>query len=271
MNLVPDLSICLINRSGWMPLRMALQSFYDYYGHVSLEFFVVELGGKSGLAEKLGQYFPEVHLFEDPDSMNNAAAWNMAARLARGRYLAFWDENLVCKADCLPSLIGFMDDTPDAGAVGPSVLSPAGRAEPSCYRFPSVWRILKSSLLGRDWREIRHLHEHTVQEVDWLSCEAFILRRETLEDIGFFDEGYIDFFIGLDWCRRAAKKGWHVHFLPTARAQRLEGHENYGDVLGQMRSLGRFFWQKNSLLRALFFQNNEELGKKGILGQPPPR
>ena len=61
------------------------------------------------------------------------------------------------------------------------------------------------------------------QEVDWLVGAALLTRREVLDQVGGFDEGYFMYSEELDWQRRVKQAGWHVVYLPDAVITHYEG------------------------------------------------
>jgi len=204
--------------------------------------------GEDDLESKLGQQFPEVHLFEKQNDVCIETTLNSAIRLATGRYVALWDDDLLCRPDCLSVLLTFMDENSDVGVVGPRLKGVSGKVEFSCFRFPRVFNLFVSS----NWQDIRNVHQNTPQEVDWLSSSAFVFRRETLDDVGFIDEGYGEHHTALDWCYRAKKAGWHTHYIPAAGAERVECSESNrlrtpvspADWWSQTEGLLRFFRKK---------------------------
>lgn len=52
--------------------------------------------------------------------------------------------------------------------------------------------------------------------VDWAIGAALLIRREALDDAGFFDERFFMYVEDLEWCWRASRRGWEIHFEPAA-------------------------------------------------------
>jgi GT2 family glycosyltransferase len=51
---------------------------------------------------------------------------------------------------------------------------------------------------------------------DWLLGAFLLLRREMLEELGGFDEGFRLYGEDIDLCYRAAKAGWERWYVPQA-------------------------------------------------------
>jgi hypothetical protein len=62
-----------------------------------------------------------------------------------------------------------------------------------------------------------------VEVVDWVVGAALLVRRETLEQVGGFDEGYFMYSEELDWCHRARTAGWQVAYFSGAQVVHHEG------------------------------------------------
>jgi len=65
--------------------------------------------------------------------------------------------------------------------------------------------------------------EGEAQPVDWLVGAALLVRREALDQVGGFDEGYFMYSEELDWCRRAVTAGWKAAYFAGAQVVHLEG------------------------------------------------
>ena len=69
-------------------------------------------------------------------------------------------------------------------------------------------------------------------EVGWLQGSAILIRRKTVEDIGFFDENFFLFSEDVDFCQRAKRKNWKVIFMPQAQIIHLGGYSGRGNLEG---------------------------------------
>jgi len=118
--------------------------------------------------------------------------------------------------DFLPPMLSTMDDSPRAGAVTSQIL-----------------RLDRPELLDVAYLEV-HFDERNVvqlQGVNRLPSEGFdrrrqvyvvpgcsvLFRAEALRDVGLFDEAYFAYHEDVDWCLRAARRGWEVYYEPFSR------------------------------------------------------
>ncbi|MCC5962958.1 MAG: glycosyltransferase family 2 protein [Rhodobacteraceae bacterium] len=93
----------------------------------------------------------------------------------------------------------------------------------TAFRFPSLWsefedaahtgvitRLLRNHVVPMD------LPAH-VQAVDWCAGASVMLRMDTLDQVGLFDEGFFLYFEETDLCHRIQAAGWVGQYLPDSR------------------------------------------------------
>jgi len=121
-----------------------------------------------------------------------------------------------------------MDERPDAGIAGSQLVGPEGDRQVSAFRFPSLASELVGSvrlgLLERALpeREVPiHPPPSRTTTADWLAGASMMIRAETFEDVGGFDEGYFLYFEETDLCRRAALRGWTTWYVVDSRCVHL--------------------------------------------------
>jgi len=129
----------------------------------------------------------------------------------------------------IKSLIEFMDAHSTCGICGSQLLSETGDIQASPFRFPSITSEFENGLrlgflsrLLTNWNVVMPTPAQPCA-VDWVSGASMMLRREMLEQIGLFDEGFFTYFEDVDLCKRAWLKGWQVWYAPQSRVIHLEG------------------------------------------------
>jgi GT2 family glycosyltransferase len=220
-----DCSVVIVNYRTDEALSECLASLAKADGTLTLEVIVVDnsatLAG-GGFRER----FPAVRLVENAGNVGFARAANQGIALARGRHVLCLNPDTVVHADAVAAMVAYLDAHPAAGAVGARLLESDGSLQYSCRRFPGYVTILfgRYALLtrlfpgnagSRDYLYLDWDHR-TVREVDWLSGACLMVRREVLDTVGAFDEGYFLFVEDMDWCRRIGQAGWAVVYLPDA-------------------------------------------------------
>ena len=69
--------------------------------------------------------------------------------------------------------------------------------------------------------------------VDWISGACLLARREALEQVGGFDEGFFMYFDDTDLCRSLWAAGWHVVYAPAIEVVH-HGEKSSRKVWGRM-------------------------------------
>jgi N-acetylglucosaminyl-diphospho-decaprenol L-rhamnosyltransferase len=165
--------------------------------------------------------------------------------------------------DAVRILREFAETHPRAGIVGPELCHDDGRWNPSRRRFPTVsGTIVRRSPLRRVLAGTQRAHygldERPTEPVaaDWLLGGFLFLRREMLEELGGFDEGFRLYGEDIDLAYRAAKAGWERWYVPEAQA--VHAHQALTDrrlltrrTLWHWRGILRFVRKHPERLRAL--------------------
>ena len=229
MDIVPDLSVCVVVRHGRETLFEHLRALQACADPLALQIIAVVAGG-GPLAGEVSGAFPEILVYEEAEWSPPAMACNRALEFGAGRYLALVADSLICRPDCLRRLVAFMDEEPEVGVVGPRLLDADGAVLPSAQAFPSLLSLLLlegplAGLLPAGYWRRRYRYDDwdrsSSREVGWLSGDCLLFRREVLDEIGPLDEA---FGSGrgavLDYCWRARRAGWHISFRHDAEAIR---------------------------------------------------
>jgi len=220
-----DLSIAIINWNTKDLLERCLSSIYRDSSSFDRELIVVDNGSSDGSLEMIKNKFSQVRLVENPTNLGYSRAANQAIASSRGRYILLLNSDTEIFPGALDSLCEFMESSPEVGATGPMLLNPDGSLQYSCRNFPSFGAATMHAFLGLISPEnpyskaykLAEWNHNSQREVDWVSGAAIFLRRQALEEIGFFDEDYFMYLEDVDLCYRLWQAGWKVCYFPKAR------------------------------------------------------
>lgn len=229
-----DLSIVIVNWNVKELLRGCLASILAsrQAGGPVLEIFVVDSASSDGSAEMVQADFPQVNLIASSQNLGYAGGNNTGVAAAAGRYILLLNPDTVVQPGALARLVDYMDTRPQVGALGPQLVWPDGRLQSSRRRFPTPGSLFWESTLLEQWfpgnRYARAYRLDDVsplepQRVDWVVGAALLLRRQAWQQVGPLEETFFMYFEETDWCRRCARAGWEVHYLPQARIVHYEG------------------------------------------------
>lgn len=231
---MPLLSICIVNWNTREDLVKAIESL-NCGGADDREVVVVDNASSDGSAAFVRSRFPAVTLLENQENSGFSRAYNQAIEAARGEYLLLLNPDCIVHPHALERLTAFLESNPKAAAVGPRLLNADGSLQYSCRRFPTfATGLFRNTPLGRLFPRNRFSREYLMtewdhsaaREVDWISGAAICIRREALDQVGLLDERFFMYCEDVDWCFRARKLGWGIHYLPTATVTHLIGRSS---------------------------------------------
>ena len=167
---------------------------------------------------------------------NGGFAYGNNAAIGRARQLdpelaavVLLNPDAVVRPGVLVGLIGKLTSQQRVGIVGAAIEGPGGEIVVSAHAMPSPLGELEAS--AEFAFLTRLLSRHVVspppsgvsRECDWVSGACMAVRREVLDAIGPFDEGFFLYFEEVDFCRRARRAGWSCWLAADARVMHLEG------------------------------------------------
>lgn len=220
-----DLLIVIVSWNTAGLLERCLKSFLGVPPAAGTEVVVVDNASSDGTVEMLRAVFPGVQLLQNDCNEGFAGAANRGIAATDSRFVLLLNSDTEVPAGVLDSLVEFMDDSPDAGAVGPRLLQPDGEAQPYSYGGdPRPAYLLGRALLRLTFR--RYLHDWSASEVkrvDWVSGACMMIRREALGQVGMLDDNMFMYFEDNDLCLRLRKRGWRVYFNPKLVVTHIGG------------------------------------------------
>ena len=221
MGAVTDLSVIVVNWNTCRLLEACLQSVEVTRETLAVDVIVVDNGSTDGSVELVRTRFPLVELIANASNRGFAAANNQAVERARGRYLFLLNSDAEVEAAALRTLVVYADDHRQAGVIGPKLLNPDGTLQPSGAKFPTPASTVASllglqRLTGRPRYGTKRDYDRPA-EVDEVSGAAMLIRREVIRQVGGLDEGFAWGYEDVDFCLRAKRAGWQVHYVPAAR------------------------------------------------------
>jgi GT2 family glycosyltransferase len=182
---------------------------------------------KDNIKEELVKKFPQVNYIDCGGNIGFGAGNNKGFKSCEARYYFALNRDTIIpeNSNTITKIIEFMDSHPKIACIGPKLLNMDGSLQYSCYRFDLasiLIKPLKQINLDKKYKWIKkHAdklimkdfdHEKTMP-VDWVLGAALVIRKETVEDIGWFDERYFMYLEDCDWCHRMWEKNWPVYYV----------------------------------------------------------
>lgn len=223
----PHLSAIVVNRNTADLLVTCIDHLLCSDLDVPLEIIVVDNGSSDDSVARIKQAHPDVIVLEAGKNLGFAAANNRAISMARGDYLLLVNTDALLEPLCAKELLGVMKDWPDAAMAGPQLLNRDGSVQTSYEAVPTLaTETLNRSLLKRLFPSKypgKYRPLSAPEPVEALIGAVMLLRRNAVEAVGRFDEGYFFFLEETDLAVRLRNAGWKVVHDPLALAVHLQG------------------------------------------------
>lgn len=253
----PIVSVCIVNWNTCELLRGCLTSILNSTNGLPVEIFVIDNNSKDHSAAMVQTEFSTVHLISNDTNLGFGQANNQAIKHSHAPYILILNPDTVVLQDSLSTMVDFLEQTPDAGAIGCQLLNRDRTLQYSLRTFPTIftpftensdinWLPLVRSLYNR-YRLYNWSHDSVI-EVDQPMGAAMMVRRSVIETIGAFDEDYHMFFEDVDLCYRIKRNGWKIFYIPYAQIVHYGGcsvrqREKIGEEF--YASLLKYFWKNH--------------------------
>ena len=271
-----DVSVIIVSYNSASVLRPCLEALsrQEYSGET--EVIVVDNASSDGAPDMVRENFPWVQLIAGSENVGYSKGVNVGIRRATGRFFFILNPDTVVRKDSIRKLVDFMEETPDAGIVGPKLVFHDGNVQLSCRRFYTfkvlllrrtpLGKLFKDSKAVRDHLMLDYDHQRTA-EVDWILGAAMFVRREAVESVGLMDERFFLYFEDVDWCYRMAQNGLKVYYYPDSVVVHGYARESAQSVMNRsfiahLVSLFRYYEKWNAVL--YFLKKYREVGKVAL-------
>jgi GT2 family glycosyltransferase len=182
----------------------------------NLSAIVLDTGHVAGAASELRSSFPDVELVELARNLGYAGNNNVGLERAIERgadWIFLLNDDVVVAPDCVARLVAAGAEGSRIGMTGPTVYD---REAPTTVQsaggeLTSGWHAAWKSA-----GDVGSLNG-TPRDVEWLAGCALLVRGELCAEVGLLDQRFFMYWEEVDWCLRAAGRGWRIVHVPGAR------------------------------------------------------
>lgn len=250
----PEISIVIVSWNVRDLLIACLRSLSRYV-QTPHEIILVDNHSTDGTIDAVRRDFPSVIVVTNDHNAGFARANNQGWQKAHGQYVCFLNPDTEFINDPFASLITYLRQHQQTGAIGPKLLNADRTHQLSVRRYPKFSDqcliLLKLRWLGSMLPPLRKYQfppESQATEavkVDQIMGACIVMPRTVLADAGSFDEGFWIWFEEVDLCRRLKLKGHQVVYYPQAElihhgGQSFVQHMSVMKQLWYMKSLSRY-------------------------------
>lgn len=225
------IDIVIVNWNTGLLLRECVDSVLKYGEGQIDRLIVVDNGSTDGSIDLLDE-LSGVDVIRIGDNLGFAAACNLGAKKARSPYILFLNPDTRIESTSLLMPLAFMEqpENDGIGICGIQLVDDQGAVSRTCANFPTVSRLLASSLglvklpglrgsgvLMNDW------DHKTSRVVDQVIGAFFFIRRSVFQSVGGFDERFFVYFEEVDLSLKVKKAGLDSWYLAETQAFHVGG------------------------------------------------
>jgi GT2 family glycosyltransferase len=214
-----ELSYCVVSTDQRQLLRYCLDAIARERATVpfATEVLVLDNASSDGSAEAARAHPATDKVIASPERRGRAQNHTDLLQQAGGRLCLLLNEDNELEPGATVALHDALTADEGAAAAAATLVDPDGTPRASAWRFPGVSTALLGTA-GLHRSRVVQSHGTRVRRVDWAPPAALLVRRDAAESVGWFDPGFFLAADGADFARRLADAGWHVLYVPDARA-----------------------------------------------------
>ena len=186
---------------------------------VSYEVIVVDNASTDGTHEFLASLEGDVQIVTNKKNMGFSKACNQGARVGKGKHLVFLNNDTVPLIGWLKALVQEIEADACVAVVGSKLLyednsiQHAGVVFSRLYQTPyHIFQKLPHDFFPANVR----------REFQAVTAACMLVRKETFEQVGGFDEGFVNGFEDVDLCLKIRRLGKKVIYQPKSCLYHLE-------------------------------------------------
>lgn len=211
--------------------------------------------------ERLHPTDPRLTLIRNNTNLGFAAACNIGYLQAKGDYILFLNPDCFLEPMAVANLLTALQADNSVGMVGGLLMNLDGTEQGGGRRtIPTPWRsFVRAFGLNRfekRWPRLFfdfHLHKQALPQhpidVEAISGACMLVKRQVVDGVGLWDDGYFLHCEDLDWCMRFRLAGWKILFVPSAHIRHALGVSSRSRPIfvewhkhkGMMRFYRKFF------------------------------
>ena len=223
----PSVSVVIVNYNAGMLLADCVRSVLSQASEVVL----VDNASNDESIEACIREFttdPCLKIIRNETNVGFATACNQGFSQSQSEFVLFLNPDCYLEEGALNKLLLAFQADSKVGMVGGLLANPDGSEQAGGRRsVPTPWRsfvrIVGLHRFSQRWPLLFSdfaLHKQPLPdnpiEVEAISGACVLVKREAVEDVGLWDEGYFLHCEDLDWCMRFREKNWKILFVPDA-------------------------------------------------------
>jgi len=217
------LSVIIVNYNVKYFIEQCLHSVLKAIKNIEAEVIVVDNNSVDSSCVMIPERFPSVKLIKNNANFGFSKANNQGIKQSTGEYILLLNPDTIVQEDSFIKCIGFLDQHPEAGALGVKMIDGKGNFLPESKRalptpLVAFYKIFgfsaffpKSKIFGH--YHLGYLDKNETHEVEVLSGAFMFIRKSALEKVGLLDEAFFMYGEDIDLSYRINKAGYKNYYF----------------------------------------------------------
>ena len=211
------LSVIIVSYNVKYYLGQCIDSVLRAAKGIETEIFVVDNHSADGSVEYLQLRFGNrITLIDSNRNLGFAKANNLAISKSVGDYVLLLNPDTFVSEDALRLVIDFMDTHEKAGACGLRMHNADGSVALESRRGLPTPLVSFLKMIGFSSRYyMKNLSWNNPEQIEVISGAFFMMRRQSLEQVGMLDEDFFMYGEDIDLSYRFLKNNWQNWYVPA--------------------------------------------------------
>lgn len=243
-----DCAVVVVTYNSVQDIAGLLQSLPAAADGLTMRIIVVDNGSADATVSTVHGW-PDVICIETGSNLGYAGGINVGREdVGECSALLIVNPDVVLAPRALRNLFTALQDRAEVGIVAPTLIGPDGCRLPSLRRRPTLARTIGDALPGGRlawrpgwlteivWDKRSYRYRHTV---DWATGAVLLISANCDRVIGPWDERFFLYSEETDYAARAWAAGFHVEYVPDARATHRGAGSGRSDYLVALLAISR--------------------------------
>jgi len=152
-------------------------------------------------------------IIQNKENSGFSKGCNIGAKNARGEFILFLNSDTEVKDKGILKMVEFLEQNKHIAILGGRLKNADGSLQVSAGKFYSIFNLFLM-LVGAERLGFLRSSPERISKVDWVSGACLMVKRETFEKIGRFEEKLFMYMEDQELCFRAKKTGYLTYYYP---------------------------------------------------------
>ncbi len=256
------IAIIIVNYNTIDLVKNLIRSIKKYTTLKSYKIVIVDNASNDNIKE-LKKDHPDIKLIKNKTNKGFANGNNLGIRSVKAKYYCLINPDVILLNDAISILKNNLEQKKKYGIAGPAIYDNKKNIHFEYYgKTNCLYEI--SKLFKLNWIYLlnyKKKYKQKLLKADWVTGAFFMIKKEVVDSIGYFNEDYFLYSEETDYCLRARKKDWEIIRVKDAEIIHLEskstkknsGFRLYHQYKSMLSFIRTFFGFGEYLFLKMFF------------------